>query len=105
MNIKVIFGVNLKYYRKQRGLSQEQLSELVDITQKHLSKIETGTTFVSAELLEKLSSALSISASALFYSPEEKSGDDSMLNNMDQIVEDELKNTINEIKLKFRRLK
>jgi transcriptional regulator with XRE-family HTH domain len=102
MNIKAIFGSNLKHYRKQRHLSQEQLAEKVDITSKHLSMIETGATFVSAELLEKLTKNLNISASALFYSLAEKSSDDGLLNIIDQIVEKELSKTSETIKIQIR---
>jgi transcriptional regulator with XRE-family HTH domain len=102
MTIKVIFGANLKYYRKQRHFSQEQLAEKVDITPKHLSTIETGATFVSAELLEKLTKNLHVSASALFYTVEEKSTDDSFLNIIDKIIEKELLETTKSIKIQIR---
>ena len=55
MEIKTLFGSNLKRFRKEKHLSQEQLSEIVDISVKHLSKIERGLTFVSADLLVKIS--------------------------------------------------
>jgi transcriptional regulator with XRE-family HTH domain len=103
MHIKAIFGSNLKFYRKQRKLSQEQLAEELGITSKHLSTIETGTTFVSAELLEKLTEKLNVSASALFYSVEEKSIDNSFLNKVDQIIEKEFLKTAIAIKLELRR--
>jgi len=51
MNVKAIFGANLKAYRKEKKLSQEQLSEKVDITAKHLSEIERGIVFASASSL------------------------------------------------------
>jgi transcriptional regulator with XRE-family HTH domain len=95
-------GANLKYYRKQRRLTQEQLAEKVDITAKHLSTIETGATFVSAELLEKLTTNLHISASALFYSVAEKSSDDSLLNMIDKTIEKELLRTAEAIKIQIR---
>ena len=66
MNIKALFGTNLKLYRKKRHLSQEQLAEQVDISAKHLSKIERVVTFISADLLEKLSDCLEISIAQLF---------------------------------------
>jgi len=47
--IKTIFGANIKHYRKKLRISQEQLAEKLDITQKHLSSIETGANFVSVE--------------------------------------------------------
>ena len=102
MSIKAIFGANLKYYRKQRRLSQEALSEQLDITPKHLSTLETGATFVSAKLLEKITKILKVSASALFYTPEEKSSDDGFLTSIDHIIEKELSRTVETIKIEIR---
>jgi transcriptional regulator with XRE-family HTH domain len=102
MSIKAVFGSNLKYYRKQRHLSQEQLAEKVDITPKHLSTIETGVTFISAELLERLIKNLHVSASALFYTVEEKSTDDSVINQIEQIMENELLKATESIKIQIR---
>ncbi|MDR2211980.1 MAG: helix-turn-helix domain-containing protein [Spirochaetaceae bacterium] len=102
--IKAVFGSNLKYYRKKRRLSQEQLSEKVGITPKHLSAIETGAAFVSAELLEKLAQNLEVSVSALFYSVDEKSLDDSFLNNVDRIIEKEVSKALETVKVRIRSL-
>ncbi|MDR0442110.1 MAG: helix-turn-helix domain-containing protein, partial [Treponema sp.] len=66
MDIKTVFGANLKNYRKKKRFSQETLSEKLEISVMHLSKIERGLTFVSADLLEKLSSNLDISIAQLF---------------------------------------
>lgn len=104
MNIKAVFGANIKYYRKKRGLSQEQLAEMADITPKHLSAIETGAAFVSAGLLEKLSRVLKVSSSVLFYSAGEKSMDDTLFNFVEQIVEKELLKAIELIKLQIRHI-
>ena len=90
MDVKRIFGTNLQECRKKANLSQEQLAELVGITQKHLSSLETGKAFVSAELLERISQELNASVSALFYTPEEKSLDESTLSNIDHIIGKEL---------------
>jgi len=98
MGIKSIFGANLKYYRKKKNLSQEELAEQVEITPKHLSTIETGAVFVSADLLERFTKKLEVSASALFYTVEEKSIDDSMLTIINHIVDRELKKIADEIK-------
>ena len=102
--IKAILGANIKYYRKKQSLSQEQLAEKLEITTKHLSTIETGATFVSAELLEKFTSQLSVSASALFYSVDEISADDSLLSKIDQIVDNECEKTSNTIRMRIRYL-
>jgi transcriptional regulator with XRE-family HTH domain len=100
--IKSIFGTNLKYYRKQKHLSQEQLSEKLNISPKHLGTIERGITFISANLLEKMTRILDVSASALFYTPEEKSGDNGLLTLVDKIVEQELLKAAGSIKAHIR---
>jgi putative transcriptional regulator len=104
VSIKDVFGKNIKYYRKKRRLSQEQLAEMTDITPKHLSAIETGAAFVSAGLLEKLSGVLKVSTSVLFYSVEEKSVDDTVFGFVEQIVEKELLRAVELIKLQIRRI-
>jgi transcriptional regulator with XRE-family HTH domain len=90
MDIKAFFGANLKHYRKMNHLSQEQLSEKVDISVMHLSKIERGLTFVSADLLERLSVNLSLSPARLFCKNNEKIYDDDILNRFDRITEKHL---------------
>jgi transcriptional regulator with XRE-family HTH domain len=100
--IKAIFGANVKYYRKKRRLSQEQLAEKLEITPKHLSTIETGATFVSADLLERFTRQLSVPASALFYSVNDVAVDDSLFGKIDQIIDKECEKTSNMIKTQIR---
>lgn len=103
-SIKAIFGANIKYYRKKQRFSQEQLAEKLGITPKHLSTIETGATFVSAELLEKFTQQLIVSASALFYSVNEIQNDESFLCKIDQIIDSEYEKASNTVKTKIRYL-
>jgi transcriptional regulator with XRE-family HTH domain len=105
MNVKSSFGENLKFYRKGKHLSQEQLSEKVDISVKHLSAIERGLTFVSAELLEKLSNSLEIPIYLFFIKEEEIFYSDIMLNGIDRTVEKHLIKVIEEIKMDIRQNK
>jgi transcriptional regulator with XRE-family HTH domain len=102
MNIKKIFGENLKHYRKAKKLSQEQLSEKVDISVKHLSSIERGLNFVSADLLEKLAVSVEIPVYYFFVNEREVFCNDAMLNLIDRIIEKNLIKTIEEIKSDIR---
>ena len=66
MNIKKTLGEKIKRVRKRRGLTQEQLAEMIDIAPRNLSKIEVGSCFVTAETLEKLLVALNVTTEELF---------------------------------------
>lgn len=104
MRIKTVLGANIRYYRKKRKFSQEELSEKAGISARHLSFIENGAAFVSAELLEKLSEILRVSASALFYDNKEASWDDTYLTSIDRLIEAEMVNAVEAIKLQLRYL-
>ena len=44
-------GMRVRLFRQKRGLSQEQLAELADISVTHMSHIETGNTKLSLQVL------------------------------------------------------
>ena len=71
MNTKEIFGENLKYFRKQKQITQEELSERLGITPNHLSRIENGKSFITAELLDTLCVVFEITPAVFFYTPHE----------------------------------
>lgn len=64
--IKEKLGKRIAELRKQLNISQETLAEKLDISQKALSKIETGQNFLTAETLEKLLIAFNLKSSELF---------------------------------------
>lgn len=63
---KELLGARIKELRKIKGLSQDQLSEKVDIDPKHLSRIEVGYGFPSLGTLEKLANALAVELKDFF---------------------------------------
>jgi transcriptional regulator with XRE-family HTH domain len=65
MNIKKLLGEKIKRLRKNRGLTQEQFSEMINIAPRNLSRI-VGESFVSADTLDKIIEALSVTAEELF---------------------------------------
>ncbi len=66
MNLKKSFGKNLQKYRKYRGLTQEQLAELIGVDVTSISSIETGKYFPSADNLCKLTDVLQLQFTDLF---------------------------------------
>lgn len=104
IDIRKIFGENVKYYRKKAGLSQEQLAEKLDISPNHLSVIETGGKFVTYKLLEKMISIFDIMPAALFYVPGTASNDDTIQNKINSIIKTELDSAYKEISNKISKL-
>ena len=66
MGIKEELGRKIKRMRLNRGLTQEQLAEAIDVSQRTLSGIEIGENFVTADTLDKLLKALNTTTEDLF---------------------------------------
>lgn len=58
-------GKRIKIARIKANLTQERLSELVEISPTHLSNIETGTTRVSLNAIVSIANALEITSDDL----------------------------------------
>lgn len=65
-SIKEQLGLRIQEIRKNRGLNQADLSEMIGVDAKHISRLETGTTFPSPATLEELAKALNVSVMTLF---------------------------------------
>ena len=65
-NIREILAANLRENRRKKGLTQEKLAEMADISLRYLAMLELGKSFPSGEMLEKLSKALDIQTYQLF---------------------------------------
>ena len=102
MDAKTLLGTNLRKQRKLNHLTQEELSEKLGITTKHLGVIERGEAFCSADFLDKAASTLNVSIATLFYNEEENNGSESFLARIDSIVDEELLKATKNIKSKFR---
>ncbi len=66
-------GQRIRMYRKACNLSQEQLSEVVDISITHMSHIETGNTKLSLPVIKKIADALEVHIDDLIYEKEKQS--------------------------------
>ena len=60
MNNKKLLGKRIKAIRKNRGLTQEKLSEMIDIEPSSLSGIESGRFYPSLHVLEKIANVLEV---------------------------------------------
>lgn len=55
-----LIGKRIAYKRKELGLTQWQVEEMADITQKYLSNIERATSGLSLDVLMRLCDALEV---------------------------------------------
>lgn len=59
-------GLNITYYRRERGLSQMQLADRVDISRTHMSRIENNDCAVSLDVVFSVAKSLQIPVAKLF---------------------------------------
>lgn len=60
-----MFGERLKQLRKQRSISQQELSRISNVSNGFISELETGKKRPSLETAEKLSKALGVAITEL----------------------------------------
>lgn len=62
-----VFSKNIKYYRKIKNITQEQLAEKADLSTSYIKQIESKEyTNISLTTILKISKALEISVNDLF---------------------------------------
>ncbi len=66
MSLKELFGAQVKLIRNYKKMTQEELSEQVDIDIRQLARIEAGVSFATSETIEKLCKALNVTYKDLF---------------------------------------
>lgn len=59
-------GLNISYYRKEKGLSQMLLAEKINISRTHMSRIENNDCAVSLDVIFSVAKALDIPVYKLF---------------------------------------
>ena len=62
-------GSSVRFEREQKGISREELAEMLDLTVSHLGLIERGERGVTALTLEKLSQVLKSPIDSFFVKP------------------------------------
>lgn len=64
--LKLKFGKRVKELRKSKGLTQEQIAELINIEPPNVSKMENGLHFPQPDKIEKIAKALDVTVQDLF---------------------------------------
>ena len=59
-------GLNILYYRRQKGFTQQQLAEITSYSKNHIQQVETAKTLPSVIALLDIAEALEIPPGKLF---------------------------------------
>lgn len=65
MNLRAVFGLNVQRLRRERKLSQEQLSFIARRTRAYISSVEAGRRNATLDTLEALAKALDVAPEEL----------------------------------------
>jgi len=98
-----IFIENLRFWRKKKGISQQKLSEMVNISPNYLNAVENGKNFPSPEVIQNISDTLEILPYQLFleYPADESLPVNTMVMEL-MGIQQRLVKEINDLLLKYR---
>src|SRR5574344_1412944 len=72
MDIKIKLGKRIKEIRNKKGITQEFISERINISVSNYSRIENGTSYPKPENIEKICAVLNVTPKDLFDFEHEK---------------------------------
>lgn len=73
MGLEQIVGKNIRYWRKVRGMSQEEFADRAKLHPTYVSGIETGHRNPTVRIIERIATALDLEPAMLFLLPDDKS--------------------------------
>lgn len=71
MNIREVLADNLRRYRQERGLSQEELAHRAEIDRTYISALERCVYAASIDVVDRLATALGVEAADLLRKAEQ----------------------------------
>jgi transcriptional regulator with XRE-family HTH domain len=69
MDLREVFARNLRRWRRERGISQEDLAYSAEVNRTYLSKLESGHSYPGLEIIGKLADVLEIEPAELIKLP------------------------------------
>ncbi|AFM40174.1 putative transcriptional regulator [Desulfosporosinus acidiphilus SJ4] len=71
-NIQEVVGKNIKLFRQTKGLTQERLAELVNVSTSYIGYLERGLRSPSLDLLARIGTALDVEPTVLLAGSSEE---------------------------------
>ncbi len=79
-------------------MSQEQLAEAIGVSVRHVSFLETGRTFISSDLLQRIAEKLNVSFNAFFYDETWNAVDANWFGKVENIIDSAMKSAKSQIR-------
>jgi transcriptional regulator with XRE-family HTH domain len=87
IKLRTLLAENLKAYRREMGLSQLKLADLVDTAPNYIAMIEAGKRFPTDTMLEKIAAALDREPADLFaITPIQKQWQEALLAELAEFI-------------------
>lgn len=107
---KIFIGQKIKYYRKKLSLTQSELAEMVDLSDQHMSRIESGCYIPSLKTFFALVSVLKIDLREFGFNIEDSQNHlkNKLINKVATATESELifyENMINAVNVSLNKVK
>jgi transcriptional regulator with XRE-family HTH domain len=92
-DIREILAANIRENRRKKGLTQEKLAEMADMSLNYLAILELARKFPSGEMLERIAEVLEIEPHELFLV---SSSPQNELEQLRQEIKDDINNAFGE---------
>jgi transcriptional regulator with XRE-family HTH domain len=69
MDLREVFATNLRRFRHERGISQEDLAHTAGVNRSYMSKLEKGSSYAGLEIIGKLADVLGVEPADLIKRP------------------------------------
>ena len=92
-------GIRVRYLRRKRNLSQEQLAEKTDSTRVSISKVELGKVHIGVDFLDSLARALDVTSATLLEDRKNALKSDALRKEFDHLLN---KATESELRLLYK---
>jgi len=90
-NIRKLLGANIRAYRRDLGISQEEFATMVGMATNYLGRIEGGKKFPSADIIERIAVALGKDPTTLFaLGPIQQGWKEDLLLKINTLIDQEL---------------
>lgn len=73
--LETLLGTNIRKHRRALGFTQEQLAEHTGLSPSHISDIELGRTWISADVLSRIATRLLVAPWVLLFDQNDLSGE------------------------------